>query len=113
MSHRPILTITVEAVEDARLIRASGDVDASTAPELRGHVEDAQLDAATLLLDLADVRFMDSAGLRVLLDAGRAAAENGWAFFIVRPSSTVQRLIELTSTGADLPLVRTSERALV
>ena len=105
-----LLRITVEAVEEARLVRVAGELDASTAGDLRRHVRAAREERTTLLIDLADVRFIDSNGLRVLLDASRAAADTGWQFFIVRPSSTVQRLIALTATMTELPLVESGER---
>jgi anti-anti-sigma factor len=111
MSHE-LLRITVEGIEDARLMRVAGEVDASTAAELRRHLEGVRADRATLLLDLADVAFMDSTGLRVLLDASAAAATSGWPFFIVRASAAVQRLIALTSTGAELAVVATDDRLL-
>jgi anti-anti-sigma factor len=112
MSHRQVLSITVETVQEARLVRVAGEVDASTAGELRRHVRAAREERVTLLLDLSEVRFMDSTGLRVLLDASRASAHTGWSFFIVRPSATVQRLIELTATAAALALVEPGERML-
>jgi anti-anti-sigma factor len=107
-----LLRLTLEEVEDARLVRAAGEIDASTGSELRRHLEDARIAGVTLLLDLAEVTFMDSTGLRVLLDASDAATESGWPFFVVRPSATVQRVIALTSTADRLPLVQTSDRAL-
>ena len=110
MAYQP-LRITVEAVEEARLIRVAGELDASTAKDLRAHVGAARHERATLLLDLADVKFIDSSGLRVLLDASRAAADTGWSFFIVRPSSMVQRLIALTGSASELALVESDERA--
>jgi len=105
-----LLRITVEAVEEARLVRLAGELDASTARELRAHVRAARDERAPLLLDLADVTFIDLSGLRVLLDASRAAAETGWPFFIVRPSSMVERLIGLTGTATELALVESGER---
>ena len=59
----------------------------------------------TTLLDLSAVSFIDSAGLRVLLCSGRAFDAHDWAWFIVRASSAVWRLVELTGTRSQLPLV--------
>ena len=100
-----LLRMTVEAVEQARLVRVAGELDASTAGALRRRVRAARSAGSTLLLDLAEVDFIDSTGLRVLLDASRAAANTGWPFFIVRPSTTVERLITLTDTASALPIV--------
>ena len=105
MSYQSGLRITVDAVEEARLLRVAGEIDASTADELRREVRAARDERATLLLDLAGVDFIDSTGLRLLLDASREAACAGWPFFIVRPSPTVQRLIGVTATASLLPIV--------
>ena len=104
-----LLRITVEAVEEARLVRLAGELDASTARELRAHVRAARVERAPLLLDLADVNFIDLSGLRVLLDASHAAADTGWPFSIVRPSARVQRLIDLTATASELALVESGQ----
>jgi anti-sigma B factor antagonist len=104
---RPIavLRVTVEALEDARVIRASGEFDSSTAELLRSPLEAARTDRVTTLVDLAGVSFMDSAGLRVLLEAARASNTHEWPCFIVRPSPAVLRLVGLSRTAARLPLV--------
>jgi anti-sigma B factor antagonist len=109
MSYRELARITVEAVEEAQLVRVAGEVDASTAGALRRCLRSARDERATLLLDLSDVGFIDSSGLRVLLDASRAAADTGWPFFIVRPSSRVRRLVVLTGTATELALVESRE----
>jgi anti-anti-sigma factor len=67
MSFLTDLPVTVEPVEEARLIRVAGEIDYGNADHLRRHLDDARLEGDTTLLDLAKVEFMDSAGLEVLL----------------------------------------------
>ena len=105
-----LLRITVEPVEDARLVRVAGEVDISTVAELRRHVRVARRTRATVLLDLADVEFMDSSGLAVLLEATDAAGES--PFFIVRPSVAVLRLLDASGTRSELPVVEPGETVL-
>jgi len=93
--------VTVEPLDDARLIRAAGELELSTAPALSQELDEARDTGATALLDLADVTFIDSSGLQLLLEASRQSAESDWAFFIVRTSEAVRRLVELSRT-ADL-----------
>jgi len=97
--------ITVEPLEDARLMRAVGEIDQSTVEALRSELESARQEAATVVLDLSDVTFIDSSGLRLLLEASRGAVVDGWPFFIVRASAAVQRLIEVSGTADLLALV--------
>ena len=99
-----LLRVTVEPLEDGRLIRAAGEVDLSTAAALRRELDAASMEADTVLLDLSDVTFIDSTGLHLLLDASHRSAGTDWSFFIVRPSEAVRRLIELSGTAELLRL---------
>jgi anti-sigma B factor antagonist len=100
-----VLRVTVEPLEDACVIRACGEFDSSTAELLRSPLDAARTDGVTTLVDLAGVSFIDSAGLRVLLEAARASDRHEWPWFIVRPSPAVLRLVELSRTAPRLPLV--------
>jgi anti-sigma B factor antagonist len=101
MPNSDVLRVTVEPLEDGRLIRAAGEVDLSTAAALRRELAAARLEADTVLLDLSEVTFIDSTGLHLLLEASQRSAVTDWSFFVVRPSKAVRRLIELSGT-ADL-----------
>ena len=105
MRRHDLLHIAVEPVEHARLIHAAGEIDMSTVAQLRRELDAARDQAAAALLDLRDVTFIDSSGLHLLEDASRSSALTDWPFFIVRPSETVRRLIELTGTRDVLHLV--------
>jgi len=112
MRNPDLLRITVEHVEEARLVRVVGEVDISTVAELRRQVRTACQGQRPVLLDLAEVGFMDSSGLQVLLEASDGAITSDSPFFIVRPSSAVQRLMDATGTRAELPVVEPSEHVL-
>jgi anti-anti-sigma factor len=71
----PELGFRVERLSGATLFRVEGEVDISSASSLAHAVEDAERhDAPLLVLDLADVRFIDLEGIRVLDAARRRAA---------------------------------------
>ena len=105
MSPVPLFRVTVGPLEETCLIRASGELDRSTADRLSSALEAARANGVTALLDLSAVSFIDSAGLRVLLRSARAVDAHNWAWFIVRASSAVWRLVELSGTRSQLPLV--------
>ncbi len=73
----------------------AGEIDAHTAPRL---VEAFEGDG-DLVLDLSEIEFVDSSGLRVLIDLHQARAAAGASFVIRRPSSAVQRLLEVSGVG--------------
>jgi len=101
----PLFRVTVEPLEATRFIRLSGELDRSTVGELSLALDAARADGVTALLDLSAVSFIDSAGLRVLIRSARPTDADDWALYIVRASSAVWRLIELSGTGSELPLV--------
>ena len=97
--------VTVEPLDEARLIRISGELDMSTAPTLSHELQAARDDGIAAVLDLSNVTLIDSTGLNLLLGASRDSAGSEWGFFIVRPSDVVQRLIALSRTADLLTLI--------
>jgi anti-sigma B factor antagonist len=94
------LQIETRSDHGAMVVVVEGDVDAATAPQLEGELLTALLGAnahTDVVVDLAGVAFMDSSGLRVLIDAAKSC-RNLDAMLIVRnPSSTVARLLDITA----------------
>jgi anti-anti-sigma factor len=100
-----LLHVTVEQLEDARLLRAAGEIDFSSVAALRREVDTAREEDATVLLDLSGVTFIDSSGLHLLLEASQRSVASDWAFFVVQPSEVVRRLIEVSGTADLLTMV--------
>ena len=84
-----------------------GELDVAVADQLGGAVDRLRSQGANVRLDLSQLGFIDSSGLRVLITAKREAVSNGWAFEIDRNvSSPTRRLFELAGVevfiwGAD------------
>ncbi|MET0908922.1 MAG: STAS domain-containing protein [Ilumatobacteraceae bacterium] len=70
-----------------------GEIDAFTAPSISEQL--SAVDADTLVLDLAGVTFMDSSGLRVVVNLHQQAVANGAELVIRAPSKPVVRLFEI------------------
>lgn len=104
MSVPDLFHATAEPLEGAMIVRATGEIDMSTVDVLERELATARAGAATTLLDLSGVTFIDSTGLHLLLEASHTSAVGDWGFFIVRPSAAVQRLIDVSGT-ADLIMV--------
>ena len=73
-----------------------GEIDASTAPTLDGALADLPDGDGPVVLDLGDVSFIDSSGLRVLIALATRASDVGRTVTLDRPSPTVARLLEIT-----------------
>lgn len=76
-----------------------GDLDIATAPVLADAVTRLMADGAVgqLLVDLAEVRFLDSSGVRALLQARKAAEERGVAFMVSRPGEFVAEVLRIAA----------------
>jgi anti-anti-sigma factor len=92
------LTITVEECGRTVVVAVDGDVDLSTAPVLR-HALGAALSRAPwrIVVDLSLVRFLNSAGLEVLLDGHRRAAPDT-DLRLVATTRATWRPLQLTGT---------------
>ncbi|WP_121251660.1 STAS domain-containing protein [Solirubrobacter pauli] len=80
-----------------RTLFVHGELDIATAPELVDLLARLRHHRHAVVLDLAEVTFMDSTGLTTLMDAHRAAEEDGWSFTVRRASPAVRRVFELAN----------------
>ena len=72
-----------------------GELDIATAPELVEILARLRHHHHPVVVDLAEVTFMDSTGLTMLMDAQIAAQRDGSSFTVRRPSSAVTRVFDL------------------
>jgi anti-anti-sigma factor len=91
------LVIVRDTEGTAAVVRARGELDLATAGLLvRAITTAADTPRPRVLVDLAEVEFCDSAGLRALLGAAREIeAHAGRLIVAVVPGSAVDRLLEL------------------
>ena len=91
---------------DSRMhVTPRGELDIATAPQLEEAVSEAtSLPVAELVLDLRELTFMDSTGLRALAQANLKAEQAGTALSIWRGSHQIERVLEISGLGPLLPL---------
>jgi anti-sigma B factor antagonist len=79
------------------VVRLTGEVDVDTAPGLDQRLRElAAAGHPNLLIDLSEVEFMDSTGLRSIVRAQYSADSDGRRLTLRRGCPQVQRLFELT-----------------
>ena len=84
----------------------SGEIDLSTVGELQDRLEPAlQSDPRLLVLDLRQVTFLDSSGLRLILRLHKRQEEQGGRLVLVRGGRRVARVLEITGADSELELV--------
>jgi anti-sigma B factor antagonist len=82
---------------DGVVLMLAGELDLASAPALEQQLKEvAQANPARLLLDLRNLRFMDSTGLALMIEAQQSANANGHRLAFRRGTSQVQRLFELS-----------------
>ena len=92
-----LVSIDVSVLGPAVCVTAAGEVDSTSAPVLRQHIE-ALLDGDVreLTIDLGQVTFLDSAGLCVLAAAHRRAARQDVTMRVLASSRAVIRPLQIT-----------------
>jgi anti-sigma B factor antagonist len=80
------------------VIAVRGELDLATAPLLRDAFESADREAGVVVVDLSEVGFLDSSGLRVLAQCQRLlTGEDGPASLrLVVATDAVRRVLEVT-----------------
>lgn len=86
-----------------RVIRLRGELDIESAPDLERVLLRSRPAGQRVVLDLAELQFMDSTGLRVLLRARVAADEGRWEIRLRNVPPTIRRLFDMTGVHAALP----------
>lgn len=86
-----------------RVIRLRGELDIQSAPDLERVLLHPRPAGQRVVLDLAELKFMDSTGLRVLLRARAAAEQGGWEINLRNVPATIRRLFDMTGVHAALP----------
>ncbi len=94
--------------DDGTIVRVEGELDVATAPGLDATLRQAEAsDAAVIAIDLTGVSFIDSTGLRVLLEAHARDNRHPMAgrLQITGGSAQAQKLFRLAGVLDKLPFV--------
>ena len=96
----------VSNANGARVVRLKGEFDLAGVPTFERELgRGPGPHEKTLVLDLRELTFLDSSGLRAVLMADRAVRAEGRRCVVVRGPERVNRVLELTGVDAHLELV--------
>jgi anti-sigma B factor antagonist len=99
--------------QDRVVVALHGELDLVGAPLLQSEIEsDAVAAAPLIVLDLEDLQFIDSSGLRVILAAHERARGRGQAFALTRGSHQVQRLLSIAGVSGHLQIIGSPDEVL-
>jgi anti-sigma B factor antagonist len=113
-----LMTVRTEDRDDVLILTVEGDVDGLTAPRLATAIADAfrALAGRPLVLDLTNVQFLGSTGLRTLRDSAHEAVHHQGLEplrVVVDHTRPVVRPIEIVGLDQILALYHTVKDAIV
>jgi anti-anti-sigma factor len=100
-------SFAIETTRAGATIRIAvlGELDLATAPALEDALTQAGADARLVVLDLRGLSFLDSTGLRTVLQADARARSDGHDLLVVRGPQAVHRVFTLAGVDGVVPLV--------
>ena len=99
------LTVSANVVTDAgetwTRVSVGGEIDVASAAAFEERIQQLRADGGPIRLDLAEVTFMDSSGLAVLIRQRIAASESGQVFDILSEDlpPVVARLFDVSGVN--------------
>lgn len=88
LTKKPVPTLTV-----------SGEIDHFNAHVINSAIHEVCAAGPTVILNLKDVVYIDSAGIQSIFMASRFTSENGGSVCVVTKNEDVSRIIGIAATG--------------
>lgn len=107
-----LLTIASERAGDSpiTIMRLTGRLDASTVGQLERALAEAQAAGVrAIVIDMSQLTYVSSSGLRVLLSARSAIRKNGGDLFLCALSHSVREVFDMVGFSAIFSLFDTVE----
>ena len=105
----PPFTAVVEAGEDGARVRFLGELDLATVQQAEAAVAQARRGSpGALRLDLSELTFIDSSGMRLVMQVHAACRADGRTLIIEPGPRGVQRVFELAEVHRVLPFADSS-----
>lgn len=99
-------SLTTEERDDRVVVRPEGELDLAGAPELEAALLPPLREGRTAVVDLRALEFLDSSGVRSLVEARSVAQDHGGRLLVVRPheGSAVWRVLEVSGVDQVLEI---------
>jgi anti-sigma B factor antagonist len=109
------LSITSQSLADQSVVMLSvaGRLDANTVSQLERALMDAQLSGyRVIVIDLGELTYISSSGLRVLLAGRNNARKRGSTVMLCNLQPAVQEILEMVGFSVIFPIFASREQAL-
>jgi anti-anti-sigma factor len=100
-------SISISERDGRAVVVVRGELDLATAPDLETALSELQEGGQDVVVDLRELEFMDSTGLRTLVAAHARAEDAGQTLAIVRPlpGAPIERILAIAGVASVLELV--------
>jgi anti-anti-sigma factor len=103
----PGLYVVSRREHQMHTMELAGELDVATCPRLRRELREAEAQGPhTIVIDLSRLGFIDSSGLKLLIEASiRNSRDGSSQLAIVRGSRQIQRVFEIAGVEDRLPFL--------
>lgn len=107
------MNIDVQIRDNISIVRPQSDIDSFNVSFLKDKLRD-QVDNGyyNIIMDLAKVRFMDSAALGILVSGMKACNQNSGTLGIINPSDNVSNLFQITHLDSIFTIYQDEDDAI-
>jgi anti-sigma B factor antagonist len=106
------LIVKRQPLIDAICLSVSGEVDLANAPDLLAHFKAVAQADDNLIVDLSALRYLDSTGIKALLDTYQQFAQAKRQMVLAAATTMVQKVLAITGVDRIVPSFPTVEEAL-
>ena len=98
--------LVIDDLDDTASIALRGEIDAHTAPSLDAHFDSLPPGTGDVTIDMSEVTFMDSSGLRILIAVDQRFGDVARRLVVRNPSHAVIRLFDVTGLADHFTVLR-------
>ena len=101
-----LASIQLERANGSLLVRLSGEIDLSNSDTLHQQLESAVEGCALVVIDFAEVKYLDSQGLRLVKQLCNKARKDGIELELVAPPDSFSRQVLEMARMSDYVVIR-------
>jgi anti-sigma B factor antagonist len=107
------MEITTQEFQRVAVVSVSGRVDSATSPELESRLRElVEADKTQIVLDLRNVEYMSSAGLRAMVSTLKAVKRANGDLRVASPSPRVEEVLRLAGLTSIFSIHPNQEEAV-
>ncbi|PKN25132.1 MAG: anti-anti-sigma factor [Deltaproteobacteria bacterium HGW-Deltaproteobacteria-21] len=105
--------MVIKKEKGAVVVLLNGKLDAGSSPELEKEIDKLLTEGEKhLILDLAELGYISSAGLRVILAGSKKLKNNQGTLYVSSLGSMVREVFEVSGFSSIIPIFASSDEAL-